>query len=266
MFTPGGAYWTATRHPWSCVLFVLPLLAIYEVGLYFLGPTPVATLRNGADVWLRTGLAAVHISPTYGAPVVLLVILLAWTLLYREARPHDPLGVWIGMTVESIVFAALLYGISQGVWPLLNSLGGMLDGGSGKTPSLDVAPCLGTVSGPNAPAPALVNLVRYFGAGIYEETLFRLLFFSGLLAALNLAELPSRWSILIATLASAFLFAGAHNLGPHGEAFQGSIFLFRTLAGVYFAWIYCVRGFGVAVGAHAGYDVLVGLLVRQPIS
>lgn len=262
MFTPGGPYWTATRHPWSCVLFVVPLLAIYELGLYFLGPTPAASLRNGADVWLRSGLAALHISPTYGAPVVLLLILLAWTLLYRQPRPADPLGVWIGMAVESVLFAGLLYGLSRAIWPLLNTLGGMLQGPSANTPALALAPLSAAPAGPRTPEAALVNLVRYFGAGIYEETLFRLLFFSGMLAAFRVAELPRSWSIVIATLASAILFAVAHNLGPRGEAFQGSILLFRVLAGAFFASLYCFRGFGIAVGAHAGYDVLAGWLVR----
>jgi hypothetical protein len=95
--------------------------------------------------------------------------------------------------------------------------------------------------------------------------MFRLLLFSGLLAAFNMADLPRRWALGIAALASALLFAGAHNLGASGELFQGSLFLFRSLAGVYFAWLYCVRGFGIAVGAHAGYDVLVGLLVKSPL-
>jgi hypothetical protein len=264
MLPVGGEYWARPRHPWSCVLFVLPLLLIYEVGLHFMGPTPAASLRNGADVWLRSSLAAVGITPAYAAPVILLLIMLAWTLLYREARPRDPVGVWIGMNVESVIFAASLYAISQGLWPLLQSLGGMLEGQHAKTPALAMAMGRSAyeVSGPRTPEPVLVNFVRYLGAGIYEETLFRLLFLSGLLAAFNVAELPRRWSIGCAALASALLFAGAHNLGAHGEAFQGSLFLFRTLAGVYFAWIYCVRGFGIAVGAHAGYDVLVGLFLR----
>jgi membrane protease YdiL (CAAX protease family) len=201
------------------------------------------------------------VAPAYGAPVALVLLMLAWTLLYREQRPRDPVGVWIGMNVESVVFAAFLYAASQGLWPLLQSLGGVLEGRHARTPVLWVR-FLHEVAGPPAPEPALVNLVRYLGAGIYEEMLFRLVFLSGLLAAFNLAELPRRWSIGCAAVASALLFAGAHNLGPHGEPFQGSLFLFRTLAGVYFAWIYCVRGFGIAVGTHAGYDVLVGLFLR----
>ena len=31
MWPVGGDYWARPRHPWSCVLFVLPLLMIYEV-------------------------------------------------------------------------------------------------------------------------------------------------------------------------------------------------------------------------------------------
>jgi hypothetical protein len=37
------------------------------------------------------------------------------------------------------------------------------------------------------------------------------------------------------------------------------VFLFRTMAGVYFALLFQFRGFAVAAGAHACYDVLVGL-------
>ena len=53
MQTDADDYWSATKHPWACVLFVLPLLATYEIGLYVLGQYD---LRNGADVWLRFAL------------------------------------------------------------------------------------------------------------------------------------------------------------------------------------------------------------------
>jgi membrane protease YdiL (CAAX protease family) len=258
-------YWARARHPWSCVLFVLPLLAVYELGLYSLSPSSETVLRNGADVWMRSGLASAGLSPSCAAPLVLLLILAAWTLFYREERPRDPLGVWVGMTVESTTLAAVLYGASQGLWPVLYSLCGMLDGAGGHVPALVLRPSLSLGSGSDAADPAVANLVRYVGAGIYEEALFRLLFFSGLLTAFNVAELPRRWAIGLAVLASALLFAGAHNLGPRGETFECPLFIFRTLAGAYFAWIYCVRGFGIAVGAHAGYDVLVELFAKVPV-
>src|SRR5258708_1771754 len=110
MFPTSGEYWAATRHPWSCVLFVVPLLLTYEVGLYLLGPLPASELRSGADVWLRTGWAGAGIRAAYAAPVILVLILLTWTLLYRESRPRDPVGVWAGMTVESVIYAGILCG------------------------------------------------------------------------------------------------------------------------------------------------------------
>ena len=138
MWWSGGAYWTATRHPWSCVLFVLPLLAVYEVGLYVLGPAPAALLRNGADTWLRTGLTSAGMSAVYGAPVALLLVLLVWTLLHREQTPSDPVGVWIGMAVESVAFAGLLYGMSQAAWPVFHSVKTALDESAGRVLALAI--------------------------------------------------------------------------------------------------------------------------------
>jgi membrane protease YdiL (CAAX protease family) len=75
-----------------------------------------------------------------------------------------------------------------------------------------------------------------------------------------------RFSIAAAVLLSAFLFSVHHHiffvngqLGT-GEAFGLSKFLFRMLAGVYFAVLYALRGFGIAAGTHAFYDILAAML------
>ena len=62
---------------------------------------------------------------------------------------------------------------------------------------------------------------------------------------------------------SSVAFAAVHHLGPTGEAYQGFVFLFRTLAGLYFAVLYQARGFGIAVGTHACYDILVGVVLTR---
>src|SRR5262249_1754553 len=105
-------------------------------------------------------------------------------------------------------------------------------------------------------------VIAFVGAGIYEEVLFRLLLLSGLAGLFRLADLPRVIGLPLAAVASALLFAAAHHVGPNGEAFEGYGFLFRTLAGLYFALLYQLRGFGIAVGAHASYDLLVGLLMQ----
>jgi membrane protease YdiL (CAAX protease family) len=251
------SYWQATRHPWSCVLFVLPLLAAYELGVRWLAPTAPEECRNGADVWLRQALAALHINPSYGAPGLLLLVLLGWALWRREDRPKDQAGVWAGMAGESAGFALALLALSQGLWRVLQIADRVLCSHAPRAVGLSWP---GLRAG--SPEPAIEQIIGFLGAGIYEETLFRLLLFSGLLALFALTEFPAVWSFILAAAASSLLFAGAHHLGPHGEAWNASYFAFRAAAGLFFAGLYRVRGFGVAVGAHAFYDVLVGLLLN----
>jgi hypothetical protein len=238
-----SGYLTGTRHPWACMLFVLPLLVAYEAGVLLMGMDQPELLRNGADVWLRWVLATLGLRHLLWAPALLLLVLAAWCLRQRNNRPGDLLGLWIGMTVESGIFAMLLWGSCFVVAPLLYRLGVQL----AATPP---------------PEPAMQQLLSFVGAGIYEETLFRLLLFSGLRWLLRRVELPWPGAGVLAASVSALLFSAAHNIGPYGEPFQPFVFAFRALAGMYFVAVYQLRGFGVAVGAHAGYDVLVGLLTE----
>src|SRR5262249_32075232 len=110
--------------------------------------------------------------------------------------------------------------------------------------------------------PGVQQVVSFVGAGIYEEMLFRLLLFSALTWLLRQAEFNGPGARSLAALLSALLFSLAHHIGPQGELFNAQVFLFRTVAGLYFAALYHFRGFGIAVGAHAGYDVLVGILLE----
>ena len=46
---------------------------------------------------------------------------------------------------------------------------------------------------------------------------------------------------------------------PEGEPIVLRNFLFRTIAGVFFATLFVYRGFGIAAGTHALYDILVSV-------
>jgi membrane protease YdiL (CAAX protease family) len=61
-------------------------------------------------------------------------------------------------------------------------------------------------------------------------------------------------------LLSSLLFAVAHYVGPYGDVPRWPSFLFRTLAGIFFAVVFLYRGFGIAAGSHAAYDILLGVL------
>jgi hypothetical protein len=241
-----STYLAATRHPWACLLFVLPLLGAYEAGVLLMGMDQPELLRNGADVWLRWALSTVGLRHVLWAPCLLIAIMLAWSWRQRTNRPGEYVSLWIGMVTESMAFAGFLWGGCRFLLPLLAQLGFQLN-------STALA---------GQPEPAMQQLLCFIGAGIYEETLFRLLLFSGLRWLLARIEVPWPGPKFLAALVSALLFSAAHNLGPYGENFQPFVFAFRAAAGLYFVLLYQLRGFGIAVGAHAGYDVVVGLLAE----
>jgi membrane protease YdiL (CAAX protease family) len=243
--SPGrqGNYFLATRHPWPCLLFLLPLLLSYEGGVLWLGGAHPDTLRNGLDAWLRWGLEASGVQPLYFPPAVIAAVFVVLSWLRRAERPLDLLGVLIGMSIESVLFALGLWALSQGLLPLLAKAGSVL-------------------ASPSPPAPGLGQVITYVGAGIYEEVVFRLVLFRVLARLLRLVAVQEPLATLTAGLASAALFSVAHHVGPYGEPYDGAVFLFRMLAGLYFAVLLQARGFGVAVGAHACYDVLVGVAIR----
>lgn len=232
-------YLSATRHAWPCLLFLLPLLVAYEAGVVWVGGTQPEALRNGADTWLRWGLEAFGLHQLYWAPVLVVGVFIAATCLTWDKRPADVAGVCLGMGIESVLFALVLWGLSRGLGPFLETL---------KELSFSAQPADGGA-----------QVVTFVGAGIYEEVLFRLLLYTGLVALLRLLGAPGVLAMTAAALLSATLFAAAHHIGPYGEPFEDGVFLFRALAGLFFASLYQLRGFGIAVGAHACYDVLVGV-------
>lgn len=128
-------YLRATRHPWACFLFLLPLLAAYEIGVLCVGGAQPEALRNGADTWLRWGLEAFGLSQLYWAPALLAGFFLARSLWRWDDRPADGVGVWLGMAIESVAFALALWGLSRGLGPALDSLGVEVARGPGSGPS-----------------------------------------------------------------------------------------------------------------------------------
>ncbi len=243
-----SGYLSATRHPWPGLLFVLPLLLVYETGVFFLGGPNPESIRNGADHWLRCGLNVVGLRFFWLPPAFLALVFMAWAWLRRRDRPGDLVGVLSGMLLESVSFALGLWALSRLVAPLLLQAG----------LELTVAP-QGECPPPDSAEPALRQVVTYLGAGIYEEAIFRLALFSLLAGILRWLELPGGLCTGLAAVASAILFSTAHHLGPYGQDYSNYLFVFRLVAGLYFALLYQFRGIGIAVGTHACYNVMVSI-------
>lgn len=233
-------YWSESRRPFASLAFIAPMLIVYELGILWFGP---ASVRNGADVWLRQVLSSMGLTHFFFLPILTCAILLGWHHVKRE-RWRVGWTVLYGMLVECLVFGGGLMLIASVPGALLS-----LDHDQDR----------------------FCYFVAFCGAGIYEEMLFRLMLIPVLVAICRFAGAGRRPSLICSVIVASLLFAAAHyrldlvigwwRLGiPIGETFSWISFAFRVGAGAFFTALYVNRGFGVAAGTHALYDILVTLV------
>jgi hypothetical protein len=240
------AYFRLTRKHSYALLFALPLLVLYEVGAAFIAGSSHG-LRNGADVLLRTLLAAGGVHSTLVFTSVL--VLGATVLVARERRRENiPLRapVFMGMMAESVVYA-LVFGSVVGYltqW----LLGGFRLAADGAAP-MDQLPI----------APAVVLSL---GAGFYEELLFRVLLVGGLLAAFKHFGWGKTGGKVAAALLAALIFSAFHYIGPYAYPLELGSFTFRFLSGLALNALFITRGFGITAWTHALYDVFVVVMMH----
>jgi hypothetical protein len=225
------SYWALSRTPLTSLVFTLPLVLAYEGGVLLLGR---GTPRNGADVWLRQTLDGLGFGQYFLLPVLTVVGLLAWHHVQHDRWKFSP-AVLVGMCVECAILALLLVGLARlqsRFWPLAIGDGAVA---------------------------LFARFVGYCGAGLYEEVLFRLLMLPAVAwVCARFGATPgaaAAWAVFITSI----VFSAAHYVGPLGDTFDLHSFAFRALAGIFFATLFLVRGFGIAAGTHAVYDMIVGL-------
>jgi membrane protease YdiL (CAAX protease family) len=234
-------YWELTRQPLPSLVFLLPLLFIYEIGVILLAQSGITSARNGADHWIREGLLSVGFQQVNLLPSLIVVALGAWHLLgkYQKKLSWE---LWSGMLAESLLFAVLLVVIGQTQDLLFQQFS---------------ARELLTIAPDRSPALA----VSYLGAGIYEEVLFRGILCSCLYLVGRGLKMPAAGSLFLAVVVSSLIFSSAHYIGPAADHYSHFSFIFRACAGMYFAGLYFCRGLGIAIGAHTAYDLLVGIVL-----
>lgn len=248
--TAGGpSYWEQSRRPLASLLVVLPLLVLYELGVLTQGP---AALRNGADVWLRQLLRMIGFGQYFLLPLLTVSILLVWH--HTSRQPWRVSGRVLGaMAAECLLLAFCLRGLFYVQGVVFGSL----------IASLPAAPA--AIEEDSQPGAMLGTLIGFLGAGVYEELLFRLMLLPATVWLLIRLGRPRHMAIATAVVLTSLFFAAAHHVGPHGEpwhwfsAASWFTLVFRFLAGVFFSVLFVARGFGIAAGTHAAYDVLVGI-------
>lgn len=238
------SYYELSRTQTYSLLFAIPLLLLYEAGAAWVSTTSPAPLRNGADVLLRTLLAAGGVHSTLAFTVFLValagfVVLVEWR---RRRMPEVRARVFAGMLAESALYAVLL-GVVVGTatrW-VLEGAGVRLAADGGALTTL----------------PLSQGIVLSLGAGIYEELVFRVLLAGGLFVLFRSGGLPRVRSGVFAALLSALAFSAFHYIGPYGDPWALQSFTFRFLAGLAFSVLFLMRGFGIAAWTHALYDVFL---------
>ncbi len=235
-------YVAESTRPLVSMAFIAPLLLVYELGVILLGPH---TLRNGADVWLREFLEFLGFGQYFLLPLLTCGILLAWHHTRDDGWSLRG-SVLSTMLLESILLALILFGAAHLQRAAFANITAAV------STDAQALPTTGTIG----------RLIGYCGAGIYEELLFRLMILPAVATLLWWCGVSWRGSLLLAMIATSLLFSAAHYqwFTSGGYAFDWYTFTFRFAAGVFFSLLFVLRGFGIAAGSHALYDILVELI------
>ena len=230
------------RDPLTSLVLTLPVFLAYHLGIVFID------LRNGADLVSGLVVALVHASlPLYVALTVGVALGLGIAVYFLRGKNVLRLSSIGPVIAESTAWAA-------GMWLLVGWATARLVGAIA-VPS-DAALQIGGRS-----LGVLERVVMAAGAGFHEEIVFRVMVFGGLSWLLTARQVPRVRADLAAGFVSAIVFSAAHYIGPLGDEFQLGSFVFRALCGLYLALVFRLRGFAVAVYAHALYDIAVFFLM-----
>ena len=245
-------YWSDARTPLSSLLFLIPWIVVYEFGVLVMGQDQPDVVRNGADFWMRSALSQLGFGNNFLLPAIVVTMLLSSHIL-RKNPWQIRFETQLGMLAESVLLAIGLVAVGQCHDIIFRHVAS------------------GDISVEHGASTAMLNnigpvtrAVTFIGAGVYEEVMFRLLLVPAAFLVFRRFEFPSKWAAVMAAVCTSFLFAIAHHIGPSAEALNLFAFSFRAAAGLFFASIFLLRGFGITVGCHAAYDLLVGVLMATP--
>ena len=283
------SYLERTSRPVYAIVYLLPFIIFYELGTIFINTDVLSQtqVRVVAFVWLQELLQHLGFGGKFlwAAPaLVVVVILLAYQLVSRK-RWWVSFGDMLPMTIECVLLAIPLIVLSL----FLNSTGtpkhsrindvvpravvvqcaAEQNAAQAKTkyqqPKAKPTPT--AVAKPKPQSSLLADIVTGIGAGIYEELLFRLILICAIMLLLqDVIGINQHSAVIIAVLLSAALFGAHHHIDfltgrvNQSDLFDWSKFAFRTTAGVYFAALFAIRGFGITAGTHAFYDIIATLI------
>jgi hypothetical protein len=254
-------YWSLSTQPLYSFLLLSLFVIVYEVGtlLYLTDNHQGIQHTVRAKRLLEVFFNSFGVAGFMAAGLATLTVLLVWHILSREKWTVRP-AVLAGMALEAALWALPLVVFGAIFQKAAASLVEIVQ------PALGVPPLLqGDTTTRLMDMPWQARVTIAIGAGIYEETLFRLIGIALLhFVVKDLLQAREMVARVIAVVGTALCFALYHDVSslPRGEQLVASSFYFA--AGAYFGVIYLGRGFGIVVGAHAIYDILALVVLARP--
>lgn len=254
-------YLKLSQQPLQILIFLTPFIIVYELGMWrhltdtTTGQTKLIDVSAYEQINFVFELFGVNSGGWYLPGIMLIVVLITLQILQRQSwRLH--LGIPLVMFIESFILALPLLVFDQIIRRLVSSEG---------LPAISIGnPCLSEVlsSTDLSSLSWQTRLILSIGAGLYEELLFRMILIAVIHSiGLHVFKISHNKAALAAIVISAVGFMFYHPQIHVAGEIQINLVIFYLISGVYFGWLYVARGFGIAAGTHALYDIMVIILL-----
>ena len=228
------SYWGISKNIYYSILFIMPMLFLYETMCLYQYFGLKFQIRNGADVFVRQlFLSFGHYSElAYSLTLLIIFLVIVYFNWNVVIKGRLKISFLLFMLLESFIWCTVfifLMGVSENI--ILSIL------------ERNIIP---------------EQFYLSIGAGIWEELLFRvgatgiIIYFMKYSLAYN-----QLFSGFIAIFCSAILFSLFHYVGQLGDIFTFRSFCLRTFAGIMLGALYVFRGFGITAYTHIFYDMAI---------
>jgi membrane protease YdiL (CAAX protease family) len=273
------SYLERTSRPIYAVIFLLPFIVFYEIGTFRINTNALhqSQTRVVAFVWLQNFLESLGFAGKFAwaaPPLAVIIILLSLQITSRKQWSfwfYDfflMIGECIFLAAPLIVLTLLISSVN--VHHTQSRMDSNFDAhyyqvtvcSSSNNYDVNSSQANHNIDFTER-QPLMADIVTGIGAGIYEELVFRLILICVLMMQFqDLLRMSHVNAIVLSVLISAALFSAYHHIDfftgrPNTiDPFDITEFAFRTIAGVYFAILYAIRGFGITAGTHGCYNII----------
>jgi len=227
-------YFSYSKNILSSILFIFPLLLLYEFISFFKFNNADITIRNTADTILRDFIKLFTENVFLVQSIVILLFLVSYYIYNKnDSNNHEFNIKYISfMYIEGFFLGLLLVFFLNGINVFQR---------------LDVFQYNDYI----------ISFYLCLGAGIWEEILFRLIIFNLFIYFTSFFFKHAFISLLLSIFISSVIFSLFHYIGSFSDTFTLYSFIIRFVGGIYLAVIYYYRGLGIAMFSHFIYDFLI---------